>query len=77
MIRLPNPVFAAELFASSLRRRGYPNAEAWPQYCLDWERGDDRTLTYTIVVYMGECEPEPEKPVRRWGAWLPRFWRRK
>lgn len=51
----------AQQVAAMLKRRGYPDAEPAPQYCIDPEIGQDNFYTYTVSVYAGEKQPETIK----------------
>ena len=55
----------AQQVAAMLRRSGYPEAIAAPEYCVDAEIGMDNFYTYTVSVYAGpyrlETVPNPIK----------------
>lgn len=53
-----NSVDRAKHTAAMLRRCGYPDAIAAPEYCIDGEIGQDRFYTETVSVYAGEYQPE-------------------
>ena len=52
----------AEQMATRLRRSGYPEAIAAPQYCIEGEIGPDNFYTYTVCVYAGPYRPETTAP---------------
>lgn len=51
-------VKAAEQEAAMMRRAGYPEAQAAPDYCIDGVIGHDNFYTYTVSVYAGPHHPE-------------------
>jgi hypothetical protein len=50
-----------------LKRLGYKDAAAAPQYCIGPEISEDRFYTYNVSVYAGKRTEVPKKP------WW-RFW---
>jgi hypothetical protein len=50
----------AERYAYMLRRSGYPEAKAAPQYCID--ENDGSFYTFTVCVELGPHKPKTMKP---------------
>jgi hypothetical protein len=51
----------AERAAIMLKRRGYPDAVAAPEYCIDGDIGPDGFYTFTVCAYAGKKRPDKQK----------------
>ena len=51
-------VRGAQHAAQILKRCGYPEAQAAPEYCIDAGINEDGFYTYTISVHAGPYKPE-------------------
>ena len=51
----------AKIVAKQARRKGYVDAEAAREYCIDGEIGSDKFWTRTVSVYVGDKLPTPPR----------------